>query len=127
VRGGAARSLHRHRRALELAGPLGRRAQGQENRHLQRRLVRFLAAWLDATDYIAAHKAETVRIESEITGFSPAVMTKEYDITTHLFSKDCKFDAESLANLKRAFVDQKLVETPPDMSKLYTEAFLPKR
>jgi NitT/TauT family transport system substrate-binding protein len=90
-------------------------------------LRRFLAAWLDATDYIAAHKAETVRIESEITGFSPAVMTKEYDITTHLFSKDCKFDAESLANLKRAFVDQKLVETPPDMSKLYTEAFLPKR
>ena len=43
-----------------------------------------------------------------------------------MFSNDCKFDAASLANLKRAFVDQKLVETPPDMSKLYTEAFLPK-
>jgi hypothetical protein len=43
-----------------------------------------------------------------------------------MFSKDCKFDPESLANLKRAFVEQKLVDSPPDMSKLYTEAFLPK-
>jgi hypothetical protein len=43
-----------------------------------------------------------------------------------MFSTDCRFDAQSLANLERSFVDLKLVETPPDMAKLYTEAFLPK-
>ena len=87
----------------------------------------FLAAWTETIDYLATHKAETVKIESEVTGYSEGVMTKEYDLTASKFNKDCKFDAESLANLKRAFVDQKLVETAPDMSKLYTEAFLPKR
>jgi NitT/TauT family transport system substrate-binding protein len=90
-------------------------------------LRRFLAAWLEAIDYLTAHKAETVKIESEVTGYSEAVMTKEYDLTAKEFSRDCKFDAESLTNLKRAFVDQKLVDTEPDMSKLYTEAFLPHR
>ena len=35
-------------------------------------------------------------------------------------------DTESLATLKRSFVDLKLLATPPDMSALYTEAFLPK-
>jgi ABC-type nitrate/sulfonate/bicarbonate transport system substrate-binding protein len=90
-------------------------------------LRRFLAAWLETIDYLVAHKAETVKIESEVTHYSEAVMTKEYDITATKFSRDCKFDAEALANLKRAFVDQKLVDTPPDMSTLYTEAFLPKR
>jgi NitT/TauT family transport system substrate-binding protein len=90
-------------------------------------LRKFLAAWLEAIDYVGTHKAETVKIESEVTGYSESVMTKEYDLTAGVFNKDCKFDADSLANLKRAFVDQKLVETPPDMAKLFTEAFLPKR
>ncbi len=90
-------------------------------------LKRFLAAWLETIDYLTTHKAETVKIESEVTHYSEAVMTKEYDLTATKFSRDCKFDAEALANLKRAFVDQKLVDSPPDMSTLYTEAFLPKR
>ncbi len=89
-------------------------------------LRRFLAAWLETIAYMGTHKAETVKIESEVTGYSESVMAKEYDLTKNMFSKDCKFDAESLANLKQAFIDQKLVESPPDMSKLYTEAFLPK-
>ncbi|HEX3969956.1 MAG TPA: ABC transporter substrate-binding protein, partial [Stellaceae bacterium] len=89
-------------------------------------LKRFLAGWLETIEYLRTHKAETVKIEAEVTHYSEAVMTKEYDLTATKFSRDCKFDSEALANLKRAFVDQKLVDTPPDMSKLYTEAFLPK-
>jgi NitT/TauT family transport system substrate-binding protein len=89
-------------------------------------LRKFLAAWLDTIAYMSGHKAETVEIESQITGYPQSVMAKEYDNTKGMFSKDCKFDAESLANLKQAFIDQKLVKSPPDMSKLYTEAYLPK-
>ena len=87
----------------------------------------FLAGWLETIDYLVSHKAETVKIESEVTHYSEAVMTKEYELTAKKFSRDCKFDSEALNNLKRAFVDQKLVDAPPDMSKLYTEAFLPKK
>ena len=89
-------------------------------------LRKFLAAWLETIAYMRANKAETVKIESALTGYSEGVMAKEYDLTIGMFSRDCKFDAQSLANLKRSFIDLKLVETPPDMSKLYTEAFIPK-
>ena len=86
----------------------------------------FVAGWLETIDYIRTHKAETVKIESGITGFSEAVMAKDYDLTIGMYSKDCKFDAESLATLKRSFVDLKLLPAVPDMTKLYTEAFLPR-
>jgi NitT/TauT family transport system substrate-binding protein len=86
----------------------------------------FVAAWIETVDYIRTHKAETVKIESEITGFPESVMAKDYDLTVGMFTKDCRFDAESLATLERSFVDLKLLESSPDMSKLYTEEFLPK-
>lgn len=86
----------------------------------------FLAGWLETIGFMRQHKAETVAIESDITGFPVSVMAREYDLTIGMFSTDCRFDAESLATLKRSFADLKLVESPPDMSKLYTEAFVPK-
>jgi NitT/TauT family transport system substrate-binding protein len=86
----------------------------------------FLAAWIETVDYIRAHKAETVKIESGITGFPESVMAKDYDLTVGMFTKACRFDAESLATLKRSFADLKLLPSTPDMSKLYTEEFLPK-
>jgi len=46
-----------------------------------------------------------VKIESEITGFSESVMSRGYDLTIGVFTKDCKFDAELLATLERSFVD----------------------
>ena len=86
----------------------------------------FLAAWIETITYIRTHKAETVRIESRLTGFDEAVMSRSYDIELGMWIKDCRFDAPSLANLERSFIDLKLVPTPPDMSKLYTESFLPR-
>lgn len=85
----------------------------------------FLAAWLETIDYMRSHKDETIKIESGVTGFSLAVMSKEYDLTIGMFKEDCRFDPEGLATLSRSFVDLKLLNTPPDMSKLYTEEFLP--
>jgi ABC-type nitrate/sulfonate/bicarbonate transport system substrate-binding protein len=86
----------------------------------------FLAAWIETVAYMKTHKAETVKIESGITHFDEGVMSKEYDFVIGMYVPDCRFDAESLATLKRSFVDLKLVEGEPDMSKLYTEAYLPK-
>ena len=35
-------------------------------------------------------------------------MSREYDLTIGMHTKDCRFDAESLATLKRSFVEMKL-------------------
>jgi NitT/TauT family transport system substrate-binding protein len=86
----------------------------------------FLAAWIETVDYMRAHKAETVKIESGLNQFDEDVMSREYDLTIGMFTKACRFDAESLATLKRSFRETKLVEGDPDMSTLYTEAYLPK-
>lgn len=87
---------------------------------------RFLAGWFDTIDFMRHNKAETIKMTAGLTGFSEAVQSKEYDLTMPMFSKDGKFDAESLATLQRNFADLKILETPPDMSTLYTEKFLPK-
>jgi ABC-type nitrate/sulfonate/bicarbonate transport system substrate-binding protein len=86
----------------------------------------FLAAWHETVQYMKAHKAETVKIESAVTGYSEETTSRDYDLTIGYFSDDCKFDRESLATLQRSFLDMKLLDQAPDMSKLYTEAYLPK-
>jgi ABC-type nitrate/sulfonate/bicarbonate transport system substrate-binding protein len=87
----------------------------------------FVAGWIETVDYMRAHKAETVKIESAITRFDEQVMSREYDLVIGMYTKDCRFDAESLAALKTSFADLKLVEGDVDMSKLYTDAYLPKK
>jgi ABC-type nitrate/sulfonate/bicarbonate transport system substrate-binding protein len=86
----------------------------------------FLAGWIDTIAYMRGHKAETVKIQSKITGFPESVMSKVYDLTIGMFTKDCRFDKESLDTLKRSFVSLKRLPENADMSKLYTEEFLPK-
>jgi ABC-type nitrate/sulfonate/bicarbonate transport system substrate-binding protein len=86
----------------------------------------FVAGWVETIDYIRTHKAETVKIESKVTGVPESVMAQEYDLVLPMFTKACGFDAESLATLKRSFSDMGLVSGPVDMAKLYTEAYLPK-
>ena len=42
-----------------------------------------------------------------------------------MYTNGCAFDADSLANLKRSFVELGLLDAPPDMTKLYTQAYVP--
>lgn len=86
----------------------------------------FLSGWLETVEYMRAHKAETVKILSVLNNFDEHVMAREYDLTIDMFTKDCRFDAESMATLKRSFHDMQLVDGEIDISKLYTEAYLPK-
>jgi NitT/TauT family transport system substrate-binding protein len=85
----------------------------------------FVAAAVETAQYMRMHKDETVKIESAVTGYSPAIMAREYDIAIGMFTNDCKFDAESLAALRRSFIELNLLDAPPDMATLYSEAYLP--
>jgi NitT/TauT family transport system substrate-binding protein len=86
----------------------------------------FLAAWIETTQFVLTHKDETVKSWAKVTGFPDNIMSQEYDIVKGMYDKDCRFDPESIATLSRSFVELKLLDTEPDMSKLYTDAYLPK-
>jgi ABC-type nitrate/sulfonate/bicarbonate transport system substrate-binding protein len=87
----------------------------------------FVAGWIDTIAWMKSHKAETVKIEAKLVGFPESVMSKQYDLVIGMFTDDCRFDKESLANLKKTFVDLKEMPESVDMSTLYTEEFLPKK
>ena len=43
-----------------------------------------------------------------------------------MFSDTGRFDPKALETLRKSYVELQLLPSEPDMSKLYTEAFLPK-
>ena len=85
----------------------------------------FLAACVETTEFILTHKDETLRSWGKVTGYSPSIETKLYDIVKPMFNPSCRFDPQSLATLQRSFVELKLLDAEPDMAKLYTEDYLP--
>jgi len=90
-------------------------------------LRRFLKGWFETIRYIKDHKADTVAVASKVTGAPAALEALEYDQTApHFFSADGRFRQADLAAVAKSLVMLKDADTPPDMSKLYTEAFLPK-
>jgi NitT/TauT family transport system substrate-binding protein len=86
---------------------------------------RFLAAWLEAIAFMKSHKDETVRIASRVMGNPPSVAARTYDSLMGKFSTTGKFSPQAIATLGSSFADMKSVPGPIDMTKLYTESFLP--
>ena len=88
---------------------------------------RFLVGWFETVDFMRHHHAEAIKIIAGVTGLDPEVQRREFEQSMPMFNEDGKFDKESLDNLERSFTTLKLLDHPPEMAKLYTEAFLPKR
>jgi NitT/TauT family transport system substrate-binding protein len=88
---------------------------------------RFLAGWFDTIVWMQGHKDETVQILAPLTHSEPAALVRIYETWMPTFSRDGRFDPKSLGVLAQSFVDLGLLDTAPDMTKLYTEAFLPAR
>jgi NitT/TauT family transport system substrate-binding protein len=90
-------------------------------------LRRFLKSWFATIRYMQGHKVESVAIASKVTGAPPDLEALEYDRQMpHFFSPDGRFKPDDLAAVAQSLVMMKDAATLPDMSKLYTEAFLPK-
>ena len=87
---------------------------------------RFIVGWFDAVRFMRANRDETVAIGARMTGMPLDIQAREYDVTLPMFNTDGHFSPAILATLKRSFADLKLLDAPPDMTKLYTEEFLPK-
>jgi ABC-type nitrate/sulfonate/bicarbonate transport system substrate-binding protein len=86
----------------------------------------FLAGWFETIAFMRKDKAESVEIAAQVMGTDAATAEKIYDELMPMFSDTGHFDPKALAVLRRSFVEMKTLPEEPDMSKLYTEAFLPK-
>jgi len=88
-------------------------------------LRKFLAGWFETIRYMNANKAEAVRIGAGVMHLSPETEGRVYDAAMPMFSETGRFDPKAITILAKSFVELKMLPTEPDMTKLYTEKFLP--
>ncbi|HZT50506.1 MAG TPA: ABC transporter substrate-binding protein [Stellaceae bacterium] len=86
---------------------------------------RFLAGWFDTIAYMRTHRADTVRIVARVVNVPEHIADRAYDVVMPVMSSDGCFDPKALATLRRSYVEMGLLDKEPDMSRLYTEAYLP--
>jgi NitT/TauT family transport system substrate-binding protein len=85
----------------------------------------FLAGWFDTIAYIRQNKQVMVDKAAEIMNISPEIASRAYDDVMPMFSDTGRFNPKALAILAKSFVQMGVLDKEPDMSKLYTEKFLP--
>jgi ABC-type nitrate/sulfonate/bicarbonate transport system substrate-binding protein len=88
---------------------------------------KFLKCWFDGLDYMKTHKTESVKIASETLNMSVDLSGKLYDSLMPHFNYSGKFDAQALEVISQSLVDTGIMSTKQNLSKYYTEEFLPKR
>jgi NitT/TauT family transport system substrate-binding protein len=87
---------------------------------------RFLAGWKDTIAFMAANKAETVRVARQVTGLDEAIESREYDDVMPMMSRDLRFSAKALDVIGDSFPEMNILPAKPDMRGLYTDEFLGK-
>jgi ABC-type nitrate/sulfonate/bicarbonate transport system substrate-binding protein len=85
----------------------------------------FLAAWFEAVRWMRQNKDETVKLVAPVMNKPIPIAAKAYDIVMPSLSDTGRFEAKGLATLARSFVETKMLPAAPDMTRLYTEKFLP--
>jgi NitT/TauT family transport system substrate-binding protein len=86
----------------------------------------FCAGWFEAIELMQHDKAQAVRIATPITKLDQSIVAASYDLVVPKMSRDGHFDPKGLETLARSYVETKALPTKPDMSKFYTQKFLPK-
>ena len=89
-------------------------------------LKAFLAGWMETIRFMGDNKDKAIELAAKATGVSKAVATEGYNDTMPIFNTTGRFEPKALDVLATSFVETKLLPEKPDMSKLLTEAYLPK-
>ena len=74
-----------------------------------------------------SHRDETIKLVQPVRHVGPEIAARTYDELIGGFSNTGRFPPESLKTLARSFVDLGIFEKEPEMSQLYSEAYLPAR
>jgi NitT/TauT family transport system substrate-binding protein len=90
-------------------------------------LQKFVKAMLESVQYMRDHKEDTIAIAMRVAEVSKSVATANYEELMPIFNPTGRFDARALDVLARSFVEMGALAEKPDMGRLYTEAFLPKK
>ena len=85
----------------------------------------FLKGWFETIAFMRKNKAETVAIAKDVIDKDEAIVSRTYDEVMSMYSDDGRFKSSALKVLAKSFVELNTLPAEPDMSKLYTEAFLP--
>ena len=86
----------------------------------------FLAGWFEAIGFMRANRDKTVETAMSVLDLNRGIAERTYDELMPMFSDDGRFNPKAMALLGRSYVELKFLPAEPDMSKLYTESFLPK-
>jgi NitT/TauT family transport system substrate-binding protein len=86
----------------------------------------FLKGWFETINFMRKNKAETVKVAMQMMDKDQDISSRVYEELMPMFSDTGRFDHKALETLSKSYVELKLLPSEPDMSKLYTEAFLPK-
>ena len=89
-------------------------------------LRNFLKGWFETIDFMRKNKAETAKIAMQVMDKDEDISSRVYDELMPMFSDTGRFDSKALETLSKSYVELKQLPSEPDMTKLYTEAFLPK-
>lgn len=90
-------------------------------------LRRFLKGWFETVAFMRGHKDETIKIAMSVMDTDARLTGEIYDELMPMFTDDGHFDPQALTVLRQSFVEMKTLPQEPDMSKLITEAFLPRQ
>ena len=85
----------------------------------------FLKGWFETIAFMRKNKAETVAIAKDVIDKDADIVSRTYDEVMPMYSDDGRFKPSALAVLAKSFVELNTLPAEPDMSTLYTEAFLP--
>jgi ABC-type nitrate/sulfonate/bicarbonate transport system substrate-binding protein len=88
---------------------------------------RFLSGWYETIAYMRTHKDESIKIALPIVDLPGDLAARGYDQWMEAYSVDGRFNSVALGLLAKSFVEMGLLPAEPDMSRLYTEEFLPAR
>jgi ABC-type nitrate/sulfonate/bicarbonate transport system substrate-binding protein len=87
----------------------------------------FLKGWFETIAFMRHNKEKSVAIASQVMGTNIKTTGGIYDELMPMYSDTGRFEPKALAVLSRSFTEMKILPSAPDMSKLYTEAFLPSK
>ena len=86
----------------------------------------FIEGWFETIAFMRANKAKSVEIAAEVMGTDKDLAAGIYDELMPMFANDGRFNPKALDVLAKSLVELKTLPIEPDMTKLYTEALLPK-
>jgi ABC-type nitrate/sulfonate/bicarbonate transport system substrate-binding protein len=85
----------------------------------------FVKSWFETIAFMKQHRQQAVPLVAEVTGYDLDLQNRDFDLTLPDFSSNGRFAPAALNTLAESFVQLKVLDVKPDMSKLYTEQFLP--